>query len=136
MASPTFARAWTAPQPIEMTTVKGYLFTIARHLFLKALRTTRRQTILGDEVADPTPGAPGRLDQQAELEAVLTRLQTLPEVDRAALLLRALDGLPYQEIAQALGISVGSAKVKDHRARAALMKLRPSGTGHGSEGSR
>jgi len=44
----------------------------------------------------------------------------LPELDRAALLMRALEDLPYEEIALALGISVASAKVKVHRARLAL----------------
>jgi RNA polymerase sigma-70 factor, ECF subfamily len=125
----TFVRAWTAPQSIESATVKGYLFTIARNLFLKSLRRTSRQTPLSEELPDPAPGTAGRLEQQAELDAVLARLQTLPEVDRAAVLMRALEGLPYQEIATALDISLSAAKVKVHRARAVLMKLRTSGSG-------
>jgi RNA polymerase sigma-70 factor, ECF subfamily len=134
----TFVRAWTAPEPIQAATVKGYLFTIARNVFLKGLRKTSRQTDLPEDLPDPTPGPPSRLDQQTELDAVLARLQTLPEVDRAALLMRALDGLPYQEIAIALGISLSSAKVKVHRTRAVLMKLRTSGPGTqpSNEGSR
>jgi len=121
----TFVRAWTAPERIEAVTVKGYLFTIARNL--KGIRRTSRHTDLREDLPDPSPGHPSRLEQQAELDAVLARLQTLPEVDRAALLMRALDGLPYQEIAIALGISLSSAKVKVHRTRAVLMKLRTSG---------
>ena len=120
----TFVRAWTAPEPIEMATVKGYLFTIARNLFLHGLRRASRHTSIDEEIPDPAPDSPSRLGQEAELSAVLARLQTLPEVDRAALLMRAFDGLPYQEIAQALGISLSAAKVKVHRARAVLMKLR------------
>jgi len=134
----TFVRAWTAPQTIQSATVKGYLFTIARNLFLQGLRRTSRQTTLSEELPDPAPGAASRLDQQAELDAVLARLQTLPEVDRAAVLMRALEGLPYQEIAAALDISLSAAKVKVHRARAVLMKLRTSAPGppHEEEGSR
>lgn len=134
----TFVRAWTAPEPIQAATVKGYLFAIARNVFLKGLRKTSRQTNLPEDLPDPTPGPPSHLDQQIELKAVLARLQTLPEVDRAALLMRALDGLPYQEIAIALGISVSSAKVKVHRTRAVLMKLRTSGPSvqPSNEGSR
>jgi RNA polymerase sigma-70 factor (ECF subfamily) len=48
----------------------------------------------------------------------------LPETDRAALLMRAADEMPYEEIARSLGISVGAAKVKVHRARLALARLR------------
>ena len=39
-------------------------------------------------------------------------LQELPEIDRAALLMWALDGMAYEEISHALGISLASAKVK------------------------
>jgi RNA polymerase sigma-70 factor (ECF subfamily) len=123
----TFVRAWTAPEPIQAATVKGYLFTIARNLFLKGIQRTARHTTLGADLPDPAPAHASRLEQQAELDGVLARLQTVPEVDRAALLMRALDGLPYQEIATALGISVSSAKVKVHRTRAVLMALRTSG---------
>src|SRR2546422_8388620 len=39
--SETFVRAWTAPAPVRMATVRGYLFTIARNLFLQSLRRSR-----------------------------------------------------------------------------------------------
>jgi RNA polymerase sigma-70 factor (ECF subfamily) len=48
----------------------------------------------------------------------------LPEKDRAALLLRAMEGMPYEQIARTLGISVSAAKVKVHRARLALVDIR------------
>lgn len=135
----TFVRAWSAPVPLEIATIKGYLFTIARHLFLKGLRRTSRHIGLSDELPDPAPGTPSRLEQQAELDAVLARLQALPGDDRAALLMRAFEGMPYAQIAQALEISVSAAKVKVHRARAVLMKLRTTaapGVPRGNEGSR
>ena len=55
---------------------------------------------------------------------MLAGLQNLPEIDRAALLMRALDGMAYEEISRALGISLSSAKVKIHRARLALAGIR------------
>jgi len=55
---------------------------------------------------------------------VLADLQTLAEPDRAALLMRARDQMPYEEIAAALKISVGAAKVKVHRARRKIAGLR------------
>jgi RNA polymerase sigma-70 factor (ECF subfamily) len=58
------------------------------------------------------------------LETVLAELQELPETDRAALLMRALDEMPYEEIAVALGITVAAARVKVHRARVRLMAVR------------
>jgi RNA polymerase sigma-70 factor (ECF subfamily) len=57
---------------------------------------------------------------------VAAALRQLPEVDRAALLMRAEDGLPYEEIAAALGLSVAAARVKVHRARLKLAAARTS----------
>jgi RNA polymerase sigma-70 factor (ECF subfamily) len=124
ITSETFVRAFVAPERIKAMTVKAYLLTIARNLFLQGLRRRSRQSPLPDDVADPGPAASHRLEQASELQAVMTTLQTLAEIDRSALLMRAIDGLPYDEIAHALGISLSSAKVKVHRARAALLKGR------------
>jgi RNA polymerase sigma-70 factor (ECF subfamily) len=60
---------------------------------------------------------------------VLTALARLPEIDRAAVLMRADGGLPYEEIAAALQVSVAAAKVKVHRARLKLAEaLQPAGS--------
>jgi len=48
LTSETFVRAWTSPEPIEMATVKGYLFTIARNLFLQGLRKKSRHVALNE----------------------------------------------------------------------------------------
>lgn len=124
ITSETFVRAWTAPEPIRMATVKGYLFTIARNLFLQGRRKTARQVELSDELRDPGAGPHARAEHDSELAAALVALQQLPEVDRAALLMRAQDEMPYEEIARALGISLASVKVKIHRARLALARIR------------
>lgn len=53
----------------------------------------------------------------------LAALQTLAEIDRAALLMRAEDSVPYEDIARALDISLPAAKVKVFRARLKLSQL-------------
>jgi len=124
ITSETFVRAWTSPAPIRMTTVKGYLFTIARHLFLQGLRRRSRHVPLDQEMVDPGAAPHLRAEQESEMKAVVARLQRLPEVDRAALVMRAVEEMPYDEIARALGISLSAAKVKVHRARMALAEIR------------
>ena len=114
--SETFVRVWTSLVPVEPTTVKSYLFTIARNLFLQELRKRRPQTELDERLLDPRAGPQAQAEQKAELHAVLAGLQRLPETDRAALLMRALEDLPYEEIARGLRISLASVKVKIHRA--------------------
>lgn len=124
ITSETFVRVWASPTRLEMPTVKSYLFTIARNLFLQGLRKRSRQVVLTPELPDSKPGLQAQIELQSELRAVLARLQKLPEIDRAALLLRTLDELPYEEIARVLGISVASARVKVHRARVRLEEVR------------
>jgi RNA polymerase sigma-70 factor (ECF subfamily) len=120
----TFARVWASPQPIVMATVKGYLFTIARHLFLHGVRKSSRHDALDEDLRDPREGPAGQAEQTAKLESVLTELQKLPEASRSALLMHAVDGMAYDEIARALNISLAAVKVKIHRARLALAGVR------------
>jgi RNA polymerase sigma-70 factor (ECF subfamily) len=53
----------------------------------------------------------------------MARLQQLPEIDRTALLMHAMEGMPYAEIAQSLGISLPAVKMKIHRSRLTLRRL-------------
>ena len=43
IVSETFVRAWTSAEHIEMPTLRGYLFTIARNLFLQGRRKSVTQ---------------------------------------------------------------------------------------------
>lgn len=124
ITSETFVRVWATSEPIRVATVKGYLFTIARNLFLQGLRKKSRRVALDDDLRDPQASPYTQAEQKAELRAVLAELQKLPEIDRAALLMRAFDEMPYEEIAQALGISLAAVKVKIHRARLAIADIR------------
>ena len=118
--SETFIRLWHARERVDLTTVKGYLLTIARNLFLAERRRVRRMTALDERAHDTGPGPERRAHSQIELQAALAALQTLPEIDRAAVLLRAEEGMSYEEVAAALGVSAVAARVKVHRARLKL----------------
>ena len=124
ITSETFVRVWTSPEPIEMATVRGYLFTITRNLFLQGLRKKARNVELDHQLPDSLPSPYAQAEQKDEFRNVLAGLQKLPEVDRAALLMRAFEDMPYEEIARALGLSLAAVKVKVHRARLALAGLR------------
>jgi RNA polymerase sigma-70 factor (ECF subfamily) len=124
VVSETFIRLWNARARVDLATVKGYLLTIARNLVLHERRHLRRLAALDDRAADGGPGPEANLRSRQELASVLAALQSLPEVDRAALLMRAEEGTTYEEIAAALGISLAAAKVKVHRARLKLAATR------------
>ena len=124
LASETFVRVWTARDNIRTASVKAYLFTIARNLHVDGRRRDARNVELPELLLDPSPGPDVEAEDKQALDTVLRALQQIPEIDRAALLMRAQDGLPYEEIAAALGIPLASAKVKVHRARLRLADLR------------
>ena len=124
ITSETFVRVWTSPEPVRVATVKAYLFTIARNLFLHGLRGKSRQVQLDGELPDTQANPYVQAEQREAVRSLLAALQRLPEVDRAALLMRAVDGMPHEEISRALGISLASAKVKIHRARLVLAGIR------------
>jgi len=120
----TFVSAWLASERIRLPTVKSYLFTIARNLYRDVQRRQERHAEIDENMADKRIGAQTQMEQTAEVRAVLAALQQLPEIDRMALLMRALDEMPYEEIAETLEIPVGTARLKVYRARLKLMQTR------------
>jgi len=123
IAAETFVRVWTIREDLRAPTVKAYLFTIARNLHRDHRRQQWRRSELNEGLADGGPGPDAKAAGRVELDAVLKALQSLPEVDRAALLMRAQDEMPYEEIAATLGLSLPAARVKVHRARVRLAAL-------------
>ena len=124
ITSETFIRAWVTQNKIMQDSVKAYLFTIARNLYRDALRGSKRSAPLGDVSADLRPSVQHEMEMKSELHVVMEAIQKLPEADRAALLMRAQDGMSYEEISQVLGLAVTNVKVKIHRARLKLLQLR------------
>lgn len=120
ITSETFARAWVGREEIRTETVKAYLFAIARNLYLKGLRHTNRQTDLTPHHADPKPAPEEQVESRLELDRAMKAIQSLPEVDRAAFLLRVQHQLPYDEIARIMQLPLTTVKVKIHRARLKL----------------
>jgi RNA polymerase sigma-70 factor (ECF subfamily) len=129
IASETFIRAWGARERVDLASVKGYLFAIARNLYLHDRRRRSRhgesrEAVLDETLSSAEPSPERRAQARSELASVLAAFQTLPEIDRAALAMRSEDQLPYEEIARVLGLSLSAVKVKIHRARLRLAEAR------------
>lgn len=96
-----------------------WLCAIARRLFLNQAARRQREGIRRQEVdirliADRAGGPEPVMIQRLGIERALSGL---PEQQRVALLLRDSDGLPYEEIADAMGLTLPNVKVTIHRAR-------------------
>ena len=121
ITSETFIRAWVHSSKIRTETLKAYLFTISRNLYLQHQRKKKRQVVLEDVHPDPAPGPDILTESQFKLERVQKILQTLPEIDRTAFVLRVQHELPYDEIARILELSFTATKVKVYRVRKKLI---------------
>ena len=106
-----------------METVKAYLFTIARNLHRKEWRRQSRLETLDETMLDQAAQPDEAAVNQDEFRRASEAVQTLPEIDRTVLLLRAEQELSYEDIAAVTGLSVTAAKVKVFRARAKLAAL-------------
>jgi RNA polymerase sigma factor (sigma-70 family) len=100
--------------------LRPWLYRIVRNT---ALNDLRGRGPVVEELEETLPGgrsAAAEAESRQELRDLMDRLQALPEPQRAALVMRELEGLSHEEIAAALGVSGGAARQAIFRARAAL----------------
>ena len=116
----TFVRVWATRDRVRHDTVRAFLFTIARNLWLQGIRSKWRQRALDADDADPAPGPDVQAADRMDLDRAFKALAVLDPADRAAILMRAQEEMSYEEIAQSLDITVSAAKVRVHRARKRL----------------
>jgi len=85
---------------------------------------------------DQRPSAENLFDGQRLAAKIQEVLQDLPDKQRAALLLHRIDGLSYQEIAEALELTLGAVKSLIHRAKKTLKQKLESYEKQGSPSRR
>lgn len=117
IAAETFARAWMNFTSIRTETLKAYLFTIARNIFLESKRKHREHEELSETLPDINLSLEKEVEHRSELDRIQVTLLSLPEIDRSAFIMRVQHDLPYEEIARVLNLSETAAKVKVHRVR-------------------
>ena len=100
--------------------LRPWLYRIVRNTALNDLRDRPRQAEELAEAIASGRSAAEEAEQREELTELMTRLQALPEPQRAAIVMRELEGLSHDEIAAALGVTGGAARQAIHRARTAL----------------
>lgn len=97
------------------------LFTIARNALIDHQRRSRRFTTIDDSFPTKQPDGEHRTMAREQSKRVYKAMQQLPEMDREVLLL-AVKGMPYKDIAQTLNLSMANVKVRVHRARVGIRK--------------
>jgi RNA polymerase sigma-70 factor (ECF subfamily) len=133
----TYARAFRARSQYQLgTNARAWLFAILRNTFLNARRADGRapktvpcewidELAEGDE--NELPIQPSSDPHRCFLNSLLRddiekALAELPEEFRSAVVLCDVEEMPYADIADVLGVPIGTVRSRIHRGRAILQK--------------
>jgi RNA polymerase sigma-70 factor (ECF subfamily) len=128
VAQETFLRVLRQEDGAQtLTNERAWIFAVATNLVRddarKDARRRKHLTLLAEEAKElQAPAADDALERAHERAAARRALDGLEERDRNALLMRE-EGLDYTEIAEALGLSVGSVGTTLARARKRLVEV-------------
>jgi RNA polymerase sigma factor (sigma-70 family) len=130
LTSTVFLAAWQKRRSIDLApdgSLLPWLLGAATNLirnrsrrvarFARAVSQLRSQRGLEP---DPADDVLGRLDDERTVRVLLARLRRLPRHEQEVIALYAWADLSYQEIAQALGVPIGTVRSRISRARARL----------------
>ena len=104
--------------------LRGWLLAVLHNRFIDSRRSQRagaRQAAAVEALA--TAAVPATQEESVRLGQVRAAFRHLPEEQRAALHLVAIEGLSYQAAAEVLGIPQGTLMSRISRARAALRAM-------------
>jgi RNA polymerase sigma factor (sigma-70 family) len=100
--------------------LRPWLYRIVRNTALNDLRDQPPPTALLHEDIDGVETPLDAAERHEEINELVRRLRALPDPQRAAIVMRELEGLSHEEIAAALGMTGGAARQTIHRARRKL----------------
>ncbi|HEY4889911.1 MAG TPA: sigma-70 family RNA polymerase sigma factor [Candidatus Dormibacteraeota bacterium] len=121
VAQDTFLRAYRAlvtypPDRIRELKQKAWLHRIALNVVRNRVRGIRPRLVeLNGSEPDHARGPEDGALLKMEMDALAARVAALPARYRAAVVLRHVQGLSYEEAADALGQPVGTVKANVHR---------------------
>lgn len=117
----TFIKAWQAATTYDADRELGpWIYAIARRTAIDIYRKSSR-SVASDEV--DVASLPPSLDTIWEVFEVRSAIDRLPDDERQVIKLSHFDGLTHVEIAEHMGIPVGTVKSRSHRAHQRLLEL-------------
>jgi len=125
VAQEALVRLWQHRGTVETDSARQWLMRTTYNLCIDRIRHRKvRAEVEGETIipmkADNHPG-PLQLAQSGELgKQIEEAMEALSPQDRTVLLMREVQGLPYDEIAGALDLPLGTLKARLHRARERL----------------
>ncbi|WP_022726730.1 sigma-70 family RNA polymerase sigma factor [Fodinicurvata sediminis] len=105
--------------------VKSWLFRILYTVYLNG-RKTRYSAPLDDPLEETSCVMQANQQQQLECKSILEAIDCLPDDQREAIFLVALEGVSYTEAASILGVEIGTLKSRLSRGRETLRQIHAS----------
>jgi len=100
--------------------LRPWLYRIVRNTALTHIRDEPKPSLELDEARAAGMSPQELAEQREEISRLMAGLRALPEAQRAAIVMRELEGLSHEQIAASLGLSGGAVRQSIHRARRAL----------------
>jgi RNA polymerase sigma-70 factor (ECF subfamily) len=104
----------------EMTNVMAFILKIARNLCLNAKSSKHFNLAPLEGIELPARG--DHYENRELVEIIASAVECLTPEFREAFVLREYDGLSYADIAEVVGISVATVKIRIYRAKQAIRK--------------
>ncbi|MFO1071597.1 MAG: sigma-70 family RNA polymerase sigma factor [Geminicoccaceae bacterium] len=105
------------------TNLKAWLFTILRNRFRSVIARKHVTAEVPDDDLERYSWVPAEQESRIEVAAFKRAFGTLSATHREVLVLVAVHGLPYEQVAAICGCEVGTVKSRVNRARAMLKKM-------------
>ncbi|HET9120898.1 MAG TPA: sigma-70 family RNA polymerase sigma factor, partial [Solirubrobacterales bacterium] len=116
-----FTKAYLALKGTEKEIhLRPWLYRIVRNTALTDIRDEPRPAVELDEARASGMSPDELAEQSEEIGRLIDGLRELPEAQRAAIVMRELEGLSHEQIATSLGLSGGAVRQSIYRARRAL----------------
>ena len=107
----------------EGTNLRAWLFTIMHNQHVNHVRSSIREGVTVDLEDAPAMTAEPVATTRLELRDLERALAKLPTEQREVILLVGLEGMAYEEVAEVLGVPVGTVRSRLSRGRDALRQL-------------
>ena len=116
-----FIKVWNRRDEMaEVQNQEAYCMTLTRNLSLDKIKSKHRKTAeIGDalQISDLNSTPYEVTEKNDALNRIRKWMNELPEKQRLTMYLRDIEGMPYDEIADSLEITLAQVKVNLHRAR-------------------